>query len=216
MNICPAILTNNINIFRENLRSFQIFDEIDVDIIVPGNLTSARKTVPIQDAITEVSRFRNKKYKFHLMCDFPFNEIQKVKDRIQFLNIVFIIHQESSFDKNDVESSKAPIGIALKYTTNFRSLEYYENFCLVQIMSVEIGKQQNAFEPISLQKVTELRELGYDREVALDGGINLENITYIAKYDINSLSVGSYFTKSLNVITDKEKIEDEIELHVKK
>ncbi len=216
MNIYPAILTNNINIFRENLRSFQIFDEIDVDIIVPGNLTSTLKTVSIEDAIAEVSRFQNKKYKFHLMCDFPFHEIQKVKDRIQFLNIVFIIHQESSFDLNDVESSKTPIGLALKYTSHFRSLKYYENFCLVQIMSVEIGKQQNVFEPAALQKVTELRELGYDREVALDGGINLENVAYIAEYDVNSLSVGSYFTKSLNVIDDKEKLQEQIEIHLKK
>lgn len=215
MNICPAILTNNINTFRDNLRSFQIFDEIDIDIIIPGSLTSAPKTVSIEDAINEVSRFQNKKYKFHLMCDFPFEEIQKIVDRIQFLNIVFIIHQESSFDMKEVESSKEPIGLALKHTSDFKNLDYYENFCLIQIMSVEIGKQQNVFEPSALQKVTELRELGYDRVVALDGGIHLDNVAYITEYDVDSLSVGSYFTKSLNVIEDRKKLQEEIELSVK-
>ncbi len=216
MRICPAILTNNEAHFSELLRSFQIFEEIDIDLIIPGNLTPEKKTVGIEFVINEISRFQSKRYKIHLMCDFPFEEIRKVIDKVGFLDLTFIIHQESSFDMMDVEKCKTPIGIALEFTTKLKDIYYYENFALVQIMTVEIGGQGNAFEPKAMNKVTELRDLGYDRDIEIDGGINLDTISYIAKFPIDILSVGSYFTKSLNVLEDKRLLEDEIELILKK
>lgn len=205
MKICPAILTNNLEVFKEKLRNFQIFDTIDIDIVIPGNLTQARKTVTLQDVIDAISKYPNKVYRIHLMCDFPMGVIQKVKNQ-RGLNIIYILHQESSFDIDEVLKSKYLFGIAIKGSSDLRSLEYYKSFVLVQVMSVEVGGQGNEFEVKALEKVKELRKLGYDREVVLDGGINLSTVSLLKNLQIDSLSVGSYFSKSLDIVEDYKKM----------
>jgi ribulose-phosphate 3-epimerase len=215
MKICPAILTNNVDIFQEKLRLFQIFDTIDIDFITPGSVTSAPKTLNIKTIFNELNRYPHKNYRVHLMCDFPFEEINRVVDYLKFMNILFIVHQESSFNTNQLEILDIPIGLAIKHDTELREASYYQNFSLIQVMSVDTGAQGNKFEPNSLELVNELRELGYDREVSLDGGINLETISLIAQYSVDSLSVGSYFVKSLDIEEDKRKLEEAIKLNLK-
>lgn len=205
MKICPAILTNNLEVFKEKLRDFQIFDTIDIDIAIPGNLTQTKKTVSLQDAVDAISKYPIKTFRIHLMCDFPLEVIRKVKNQ-RGLNIIYILHQESSFNIDDVKRSKSLFGLAIKDSSDLRTLEYYKNFVLVQVMSVEIGGQGNEFEVKALEKVKELRKLGYDREVALDGGINLSTVSLLKNLQIDSLSVGSYFSKSLDIVEDYKKM----------
>lgn len=205
MKICPAILTNNLEVFKEKLRDFQVFDTIDIDIVIPGNLTQTKKTVSLQDAVDAISKYPIKTFRIHLMCDFPLEVIRKVKNQ-RGLNIIYILHQESSFNIDDVKRSKSLFGLAIKDSSDLRTLEYYKNFVLVQVMSVEIGGQGNEFEVKALEKVKELRKLGYDREVALDGGINLSTVSLLKNLQIDSLSVGSYFSKSLDIVEDYKKM----------
>jgi ribulose-phosphate 3-epimerase len=212
MKICPAILTSNIDFFREKLRLFQIFDTIDVDFVNPGSLTQAPKTLNIKTIFNELNRYPHKKYRIHIMSDFPFEEINRVVDYLKFMNIIFIVHQESSFDVNQLATLDIPIGLAIKHDSELKELDYYNNFSLIQIMSVETGGQGNEFQTNALEMVKELRELGYDREVALDGGINLETIELIKQYPVDSLSVGSYFSKSLDVVEDRRRLEEAIKL----
>lgn len=205
MKICPAILTNNLEVFKEKLRDFQIFDTIDIDIAIPGNLTQTKKTVSLQDAVDAISKYPIKTFRIHLMCDFPLEVIRKVKNQ-RGLNIIYILHQESSFNIEDVKNSKSLFGLAIKSSSDLRPLGYYKNFVLVQVMSVEIGGQGNEFEVKALEMVKELRKLGYDREVALDGGINLSTVSLLKNLQIDSLSVGSYFSKSLDIVEDYKKM----------
>jgi pentose-5-phosphate-3-epimerase len=215
MKICPAILTDNMDFFNEKLRLFQVFDTIDIDFISPGSLVQTRKTAILDSILNALTKHPKKVYKIHLMCDFPFQEINRTMDYLKTLNLVFIIHQESSFNIEDVKKFNFPIGIAIKYDSPLKDLEYYQNFFMAQVMSIDTGSQGGEFKPKALERVKELRDLGYDGEVALDGGINLETIKEITKYPVDSLSVGSYFSKSLDVIEDKRKLERAIELNLK-
>lgn len=215
MKICPAILTNNLDFLREKLRLFQLFETIDIDIVIPGSLTEARKTIGLAEAFNEIRRYQNKLFRIHLMCDFPTQEISKVLPLLNTLNVMFIIHQESSFDQSSLKSIGCPIGIAVQILSALKPIEYYLEYPLVQVMSVDIGDQGNPFEPKSLEKVKKLRELGYDREISIDGGINFETIKYIIGTSVNSISVGSLFSKSLDVASDKRKLEKLIEFNFK-
>lgn len=214
MNICPAILTNNIDFFREKLRMFQIFEIIEIDLIIPGNLVKTIPTIQTEEIIEEITRYPSKKFHIHLMCDEPFIEIAKFKNVIKIIDIIFIIHQESNFGIEEVKSFDFPIGLGIKLDTKLLDLAYYNQFSMIQLMCIEIGKQGNKFQPNVLEKVKKLRNLGYDREVSLDGGINLETAHLIISSEVNSVAAGSYFSKSLDIPTDKRKLEHVLKLNI--
>lgn len=68
-------------------------------------------------------------------------------------------------------------------------------FETIQIMTVEPGTQGSPFLPEQLKKITQLRELGYNGRIVLDGGISPSTLPIILAqpYWPDSVCPGSFF-----------------------
>lgn len=91
------------------------------------------------------------------------------------------------------------------------TLQYpWREFDEVQLMTIKSRSQGQKFEPNLLSKALKLREKGFEGVIGIDGGINLETAATIAEYAreevIDRLSVGSYFQKSTELPTSRDKL----------
>jgi len=62
----------------------------------------------------------------------------------------------------------------------------------VLIMSVNPGFAKQKFMPVALAKIQQLRQI-FDKDIAVDGGINAETIPAVLKAGANVLATASYF-----------------------
>ncbi|MEP7103821.1 MAG: hypothetical protein ABI721_03870 [Candidatus Dojkabacteria bacterium] len=208
--ICPAILTSSSKELKEELLSYsKLFNIIDIDINVDNDDFTGQITRRLEDVITILETMNEVPFlNLHLMVENPLKEINKVIGKSFENKIRFIIHQESSLD--DVIFSflgRDKIGATLKVDSELKDLEFYNKFSEVQLMTVSIGYQGNEFEKKVLEKSKELKDMGFTGIISIDGGVNLETVDEIKKYPINRVSVGSYFSKSEDLIKSKKELE---------
>ena len=69
---------------------------------------------------------------------------------------------------------------------------YLKDADIVLIMSVFAGFSGQKFIPSVLKKVRQLRKLGFNKDIEIDGGINDETIKQAAKAGCNVFVAGSY------------------------
>lgn len=198
MQITPAILTNDLILFKDLVLKLSFSETLDIDIIRPPFINNS--TISIED-VKDILDFDNQCIGFHLMVDNP------KEDLINLFNwgfenkyIRIYLHQESdlSFLSEFKWPSKWIKGIAVKLETEFKDLAFYNQYDEVQLMSIVTGVQGNPFNISVKNRVDELRSLGFSKDISLDGGINLDTLSNVKDLDINRISVGSYFQKSKN------------------
>lgn len=95
-----------------------------------------------------------------------------------------------------IHSLGVKAGVALNPSTPLQVLDYVlEDLDLVLVMSVNPGFGGQKFIPSSLKKINRLREMKEPRnpqlEIAVDGGVTLENISMIADAGASLLVAGS-------------------------
>lgn len=208
MEICPAILTDNIKEFQAQLSLYsKYFAKIDIDINTQGDSFDGVVTPNIDLIIQQLKRLPGIKFNFHLMLSKPFWIHKYISDNLD-QNVYFFLHQESDISFLDDIESVANIGICIEKQTKLREIEFYNQFSEIQLMTVAIGFQGSKFDKKILQKAKNLRQMGYTGRLSLDGGINLESAIDIraSEVEINRLSVGSYFSRSKDVKLSLEKL----------
>lgn len=197
--ITPAILTNDINKFNEYLNKFLKVGDIDIDIIEKDFVDN--ETVEIESIINNDTLLDYQNIGWHLMVNDPENKAKMLLNS-HFKDKECRIYAQQEVALKSYLELKLPNNwskcICLQIETKLESIEFYNNFDEVQFMSVKIGNQGNKFNSEALSKVDTLRQMGYNGNVSLDGGINLETAQYIAEHDIDRVSVGSFFSKALD------------------
>jgi ribulose-phosphate 3-epimerase len=92
-------------------------------------------------------------------------------------------------------------GISIDPENKIANIIQYIPYCdLIQIMTISPGLQGNPFLSDRLSLSIELRELGFEGLIEIDGGARMETLDLIKKYPINILSVGSALSKAKNPI----------------
>lgn len=208
MEICPAILTNNIKEFKNQLEIYsKYFNTIDIDINVSGDGFEGVVTPNLDLIIQEIQRLPRIQFNFHLMLSKPFWIYKYISDNLK-QRVFYFLHQESDISFLDDIEMTEDIGICIEKQTKLREIEFYNQFSEIQLMTVEIGFQGSKFDKRILQKAKNLRQMGYTGRLSLDGGINLESAIDIraSEVEINRLSVGSYFSTSKDVKSSLEKL----------
>ncbi len=210
MQITPAILTNDLILFKDLLPKLSFAETLDIDIIRPPFVNNS--TISIED-VKDILDFDNQCIGFHLMVDNP------KEDLINLFNwgfenkyIRIYLHQES--DLSFLSEFKWPLnwikGVAVKLETDLRDLNFYNQYDEVQLMSIVTGVQGNPFNATIKNRVNTLRNLGFTKDISLDGGINLGTLSQLKDLDINRISVGSYFQKSKNPKESYRMMEEEL------
>jgi len=196
--INPAILTEKPKEFNRQLKIYSsIFEEIDIDINIDNDEFPGLVTVSPKTLASQLSKYVSRvEFNLHLMIQLPLKTIGQVLDIESSQNIKFIIHQESNIKKLVENIGEYHIyGLAIQVDSEPRDLDFYNQFKEIQLMTVQIGYQGSKFQKNVLNRVEWLRSKGYKGKISIDGGVDLRSASIIREYDLDRVSVGSYFSK---------------------
>lgn len=213
MQICPSILENAAEDYLKLISKLSLsFHSFQLDFA--DGLYVENKTVSIFDFVKEFTSNKFTKsitlqtlkalnFDFHLMVkDYEecLEEIAILKDYINIKNV--LIHFNLSPKISELNSKYLfTIGLVVSPQDQIKDLgrdyRLMEIPCL-QIMSVVPGAQGKPFMPETLNKIEQLRNMGYRNNIYLDGGINNQTLPTIAsqKNQPDVLCPGSYLTKA--------------------
>lgn len=210
MLIYPSILekdAESLSVYLHQL--LPVFDHFQLDIVdgdfVPGN------TVQLADVVkkltSEKADFKGKTFEFHLMVRKYDDELKKIKELLQFIEInLVIIHAEVLITPFDLEQADLDFGICLNPETTVDSCwEKIKDFPFIQLMTVHPGQQGASFVPEVLDKIAILREKSYSGRIILDGAMNDTTLPIILskKYRPDAICPGSYFKKEARTQLEK-------------
>jgi pentose-5-phosphate-3-epimerase len=196
----PQDLFFQINRLSKYFSRFQI--DIADGIFVPN------KTVQIDEIEKNLNQLINKNvvFDFHLMVKGYEEEIKKLEKlkEVMKVNYIFIHFPVIS------NLSSSPIGLTLNPQDQVEDLANQYNLNKIpflQIMSVNPGFQGSPFLPEMLNKIEQLRNTGYRKEIFLDGSVNEKTIPVILskKYRPDFICPGSYLTKTEGKELEKRK-----------
>lgn len=203
LHIYPSIFELTVEDFlREFSTLLPYFDHFQLDI-ADGVLVDNR-TIQIENIIDAVQKnplsIESKTFEIHLMVEDFEQEMQKVTELKKYLNITSALIHLQPLARRQFNIPQAPyaIGVSLnpedEVQENWKNLN---NFDIIQLMTVPPGKQAQAFVPEVLDKISELRELGFEGNIILDGAINDTTLPIILskKYLPDAVCPGSYFKK---------------------
>ena len=207
--INPAILVETFGEYEKEVDALlQITNEFDLDLI---NWKRAdKKTLPAVDAI-ELNRY------VRMNCDIMMDDPRGAVDLLiksKFPKRI-IVNLESDFPilpliKN-IKAARLEAGVSINPEGKVADLVKFFPYCdFIQIMTIEPGRQGNPFLESRLGLSFELRDLGYDGLIGIDGGVNFDTIPIVKKYPIDVLSVGSSFSHSVDPAAVYKAMEDMI------
>lgn len=184
------------------LSPFYYYFQIDIG----DGIYVTNRTVQIEEIIKgykKINNFNKLVFDFHLMVKDYESDIIKLEKLKLLLNIknVFIhfdLHPEYS-----ILTSKYsfPIGLTLNPQDKVNDLATrytLHDIPAIQIMSVVPGAQGNPFIEETLNKIEQLRVLGYRSKIFLDGAVNDKTLPIInsKKYKPDVICPGSFLAKS--------------------
>ena len=132
----------------------------------------------------------------HLMMDNPLSYLRAFTDAKADL---IVLHQEVLEDIPGAMASIRALGVrcglSVKPGTPVETLlPFLDLVDHILIMTVEPGFGGQKFMPDQLKKISALRAAGFTGEIAVDGGVNLENAVDVCRAGGNVLVMGtSYF-----------------------
>jgi len=203
--IYPSILEQTVPAFSAQLNKLlPFFDHFQLDI-ADGILVNNR-TITIDDIINHfeqnpadlTNELSLKTFEMHLMVEDFEPALARLEELKKYLNIVgaFIHFQPFARHSFIVPNTAFHIGIVLNpedsVSDNWKVLHIFDT---IQLMTINPGKQGQPFIPEVLSKIEQLRQLDFEGEIILDGGINDQTFPTILTKEFQPTAVcpGSYF-----------------------
>jgi len=207
MQTIPSILEKDpSSLFYQIDKLSPYFSRFQIDIA--DGIFVDNKTVSIdeiKDSLIKDCLYKDSLcFDFHLMVKDYVTDIKKLEELSKVIKIKYIfIHYSAILDFGFQISdlSPLPIGLVLNPQDQVSDLTRHcslDSIPFLQIMSVVPGYQGSPFVPDVLNKIEQLRILGYKKEIFLDGAVNGETLPYILKkkYRPDFICPGSYLTKT--------------------
>jgi len=211
--LAPSILDADFTCLERELRKIESggADLIHLDIM-DGNFVPNISFGP--KIVESIKSKTSLPLEVHLMVEKPENHIKS------FINAggdIIIVHYETSkhLDKLIQTINKADVksGIALIPATPLNVIEYLINkIDILLIMAVNPGFGGQKFIPEMFTKIEKARKIIDNQKksisLAVDGGINLDNISKVVKAGANIIVVGKIIFKSANSEETTKKIKN--------
>lgn len=192
-------------------KTIKILNNADISYfhidIMDGKFVS-QKSLPVEETI-KLSKISEKKLDIHLMHSSPLTYIEQIKElkNIEYITIHLEIEENIKKILDKIKTYGFKRGISIKPDTNINKLiPYLDNVDLILIMTVEPGLGGQKFLESSPNRIKEIKELIKEKNILLevDGGINDKTIKLVNEADISV--VGSYITKSNDMIEQIKKL----------
>ncbi len=204
--IVPAILTDNLETFKENIKKVEKdFSSVHIDIM--DGLFVNNKSFTEREQLNDVNS--EAYFELHLMVKDPMSEMALWSNVANVTSAVF--HIESDTDPEEcirhIRKHGWKVGIALNPETPLsKVLPYLKLVDEVLFMTVQPGHQGSPFIPEVLEKIKEFKALKLDITCSVDGGINETTIKSAADAGAEKLYVGSAMFKSDDPEVEHEKL----------
>lgn len=200
--IIPAILTNDISDFRKKYADLfalsHYFTKLHVDFIdgdfLPQNTIQIKDLAGFKSTLSMIA---------HLMVRNPKDYFEDAKK--QGFAYVFI-HFEAFENLDELQKTidKAKelhlkIGLSINPETKlYEAAKFIDKVDVIQLMGVHPGAQGRAFEPATLDKIRELRNLSKNVIICVDGGVKVGVVRECVLAGANWLVAGSAILQSDN------------------
>jgi ribulose-phosphate 3-epimerase len=204
--IIPAILVSTFDEFKNQItRITGLFDLAQIDIM-DGEFVPNKSFEEI-DQINEIDNLPD--LELHLMVKHPLTELEKWTTIKNIKKIIF--HIESNDNPKQVINFARgkcwQVGIAVNPETPLIKIEsYLEKIDEVLFMTVNPGKQGSPFLPEIGEKIKEFAEFNPRPLIAVDGGINENNIAMVKSWGTEIFCVGSYLTMAEDIKIARDKL----------
>lgn len=196
--VVPAILESSVADCRRKLQLVrQLTDRVQLDII-DGELIENR-TVQPQDLEPPAGL----KVDIHLMVKRPKEFIMPC---VKLRPYTIIIQYEGAENVDEaiekINTNGIRSGLAINPETKLANLsELLANVKHVLVMAYPAGFAGQKLQVAALSRVAELRELGFDGEIGLDGGVAVDTLKQIAMAKFDVVNTNSYLFTADSVLT---------------
>ena len=201
--IIPAILEKNPLDFAHKLAKIKTIPKLQrIQVDFTDGVFVESKSMAVEE-VGHVPKLDKLEWEAHIMADHPSN-FESYKEA-GFSTV--IVHYESFVSETLLEEAIEKIiklgmkpGIAINPVTNVSTLRYFtDNITHFTILSVQPGKQGNAFIESTYDKVKALREMAENATIEVDGGVNADNAGALIQAGADYLVVGSALFETENI-----------------
>ena len=208
MLIVPTLLVPTYNELAKQLKKVKpFFDYAQLDIM-DGQLVENKSFNYNEDR--NFSKFFNDeikiklKYELHLIVKNPLNEIAKWKKVKNVFRVIFHIEADDDPAKiiAKICANGWQAGIALNPETPLRKITPYLNLIdVVLFMTVHPGQQGASFLPEVGEKIKIFNTGGGTTKpiIAVDGGINANNIAMVKSWGVEVFNIGSVLMNAKDI-----------------
>ncbi len=210
MQICPSMPLPTMEALAANINKlFPFYNYFQIDI--GDGIFVSNRTVQIDDIAKnykQINNYQSLVFDFHLMVNDYKTEIKKLEKlrnsltiKNIFIHFSAIRNWSASWRMKIKNLSSLPIGLTLNPEDQVDDLVSHcslKQIPIIQIMSVIPGVQGNPFIPETLNKIEQLRRLGYRNKIFLDGAVNDKTLPFIneQKFKPDVVCPGSFLTKA--------------------
>jgi ribulose-phosphate 3-epimerase len=204
LKISPSILAADFANLKDEVKSIDNADYIHVDVMDGHFVPNLTFGIPIVKTLQEISPIP---LDIHLMISNPLRYIDKYAGK----NIESITVHYEAFDTIKllircielIKNTNSKVSIAIKPNTEIDVLNgLLDKIDSVLVMSVEPGFSYQKYIESSTQKIKNLKKMinsqNANVQIAVDGGINLENIKKVALAGAENVIMGGAIFKSKN------------------
>lgn len=203
MQTVPSILEKDASsLFYQINKLSSYFSRFQIDIA--DGIFVPNKTVQIEEIMKHVTyNMKHITFDFHLMVKDYKKEIEKLEKLKEIIKINYVFIHFDLLPNYQLLTTNYSLSIGLTFNPqdqvgNLTSHYALDTIPYLQIMSVNPGFQGSPFLPETLNKIEQLRDIGYRKEIFLDGAVNEKTIPVILskKYQPDFICPGSYLTKT--------------------
>ena len=188
--IVPAILEKEKEAVEKKLEQARKWVErIQIDVI-DGKFVD-NETVGLED-LMEIDKQIG--WDVHLMVEEPIKLIEQCREAEVELVVgqIELMENQLEFVKLAKERQlRAGLGLDLETGVDFLDEEVIGELDQILLLAVKAGFSGQEFDKRVLEKIGQVRELGFEGEVCVDGGVNGETVEACVQAGANILAVGS-------------------------
>lgn len=208
MNLYPAILTESIPTFKEQLDLMRVHPQltvVHVDV-VDGYYADNLTVTPLD--LLDVN-FDGLEIVFHLMVNEPLDfvyEAISIKERLPIAGIVSQI-EHMSYQRDYIQEIKRQgwkVGLSIDLPTPLEEIDEssWDQLDILQLMSIQAGFQGTPFSEQVFPKITQAKQyfqsIDHSPQIWVDGGIELEMSASLLSQEVDGVVIGSEIWQSPN------------------